>query len=129
MTEHDRHGHDREWKALLHAATPEPPFDHVDWAALHARVTSRAAPILKRTHASWWQHVAGWSVRGIPAAAAAAVLVMFVIGDVVRPPAANGTADFHTIEEALASALPDEGVSVLLESGDVADALLFYGVE
>lgn len=129
MTEHDRHDEDREWKALLHAATPEPPFDEVDWATLHASVTARAEPLLNRTRTSWWQHVAGWSMRGIPAALAAAALVLFMVSDVVRPSAANGSADFDTIEEALATALPDDGTSLFLASEDVADALLFYGVE
>lgn len=125
---HGEHRDDREWKALLRANTPEPPYDDVDWSALHARITTRTRPLVQRAPASWWQHVAGWSLRGVPAAAAAAALVLLVVSDVVRPPSA-AIADFHTIEEELAAAMPDEGMPFLDEGGDMTDALLFYGTE
>lgn len=124
------HGTDRddlELKALLRDNTPEPPYDDVNWTTLHARIAARARPLVQRARTSWWQHVAGWSLPGVPAALAAAALVLLIVSGVVRPSAS--AADLRTIEEELATALPDEGMPLLLETDEMADALLFYGVE
>lgn len=128
MKDSGTHREDENWKALLRANTPEPPFDDVNWTVLHARIIDRARPLVQHTRKEWWQHVAGWSARGIPAAAAAAAIVMLLVSDVVRP-SASAASEVRTIEQALAAALPDDSMPLLLEADDMADALLFHGVE
>jgi hypothetical protein len=120
---------DAALKAWLGAAAPEPPVDDVDWQALHARITDRAVPLLRRQRGAWWQLVAGWSPRSIPAAATAAAALLLVLATGVVPPARPIAAvTVLTLEEELAAES-----AALLAAGDdadaVLDALLFYDME
>jgi hypothetical protein len=134
-------------EALQHAlrdALPQPPLDDVDWSGLHARVQAVAAARLAatplaargRTAAalSWWQPLAGWSPFGIPAAAAATVLLV-IAGAALLPARTPGVAlttpEFLTVEEELASGVAT-GIRPLLAGLDPAamlDAALFYDGE
>jgi hypothetical protein len=88
----DNEMHDMELRALLRENTPEPPYDAVDWSALHAGITARARPLLQRAPAPWWQLIAGWSTYGIPATAGAAALLLVLLGTAVMRPVAEHTA-------------------------------------
>ena len=122
MTEHD----DR-LRSIMRAALPEPPIDEVDWTALHGRITARARRA--RRAPVWWQTLATWSARGIPAAAAAAVVAALMLGTVLRPEPVD-TVAFMVIVEELATDLAGS-LPVLVDGADedVLDALLFYDVE
>lgn len=112
---------------LLRTASPALPLEDVDWTGLHARITTRAAPLLAHSRSSWWLVVADWSARGVPLAAAAAVLLLIAMGVMQQSPAA--TIDtFVTVEEELAGS----SAAFLVAAGDaddVIDALLFYEEE
>lgn len=126
MNEHEMD--DERLRTLIRAAAPAPPAAEVDWSALHARIMTRGRPLLRRTPA-WWQLLAGWSSKGIPAAAAAAAIAALLLGTVLRPGVDNGPA-FVAIEEELAADL-DGALPVFIAGADdeVLDALLFYDGE
>jgi hypothetical protein len=95
---------DLELGAILRDNTAQPPLDAVDWNALHRRITTRAQPLLRRAPAPWWQLIAGWSGFGIPATAAAAALLMLLLGTAVMRPTATssaGTVAYSSLEEDL----------------------------
>src|SRR3990170_46174 len=50
MSEHERNDDrpDPLLRAALRAHVPAPPFDYVDWNALHVHIMTRARPLLKR---------------------------------------------------------------------------------
>jgi hypothetical protein len=135
VTEHNAHADDASLEALLRASSPAPPFDDVDWAALHARTTAGAAPLLRRRSATWWQLLGRRSSRGLRnIAAAAAVTALLATGSLMpeRPSAVSYPAEFRTIEEELALSLSYASVPLLAadaDNGDVIDALLLYDRE
>lgn len=119
---------DEALKALLRAESPAPPFDDVDWARLHARITAGAAPLLRGRTGSWWQYLAAWSYRAAPAAAAAAAAVMLLLGQIGRPTAevTTAAAEFRIVEEELADVMIAESLPLLVPTGDdLLDAALF----
>jgi hypothetical protein len=135
----------------LRQAAPQPPFDDVDWMALHARIGAAAQPTLAAVAAARavevaradsaarrppdvWQPLAGWSPFGIPLAAAATVLLMIgavAAGSVGRDAPGDATTSFHTLEEELVSGLGAGAGPILAGIGpdDMLDAVLFYGGE
>lgn len=124
MSEHS----DEVLKALLRAESPVPPFDEVDWAGLHARITAGAAPLLRGRSGAWWHYLAAWSWRAAPAAAAAAAAVLLLLGQVARPAVQVTTAagEFRIVEEELADAMVVDALPLLVPSGDdLLDAALF----
>jgi hypothetical protein len=129
MSEHDHP--DALLRSLLRSTAPTPPVDDVDWSALHACITTRARPLVRPRSAAWWQLLAGWSSRGIPAAATAAAVAVLLLGSVLRPPPAP-SADFRVIEEELAAGMNEGSLPLLLASSsddEMLDALLFYDEE
>lgn len=129
MTEQD--GTDARLRSLMRASAPTPPIDEVDWSALHARIAARARPLVRPRDRTWWQLLAGWSSRGIPAAVAAAAVAVVMLGSVLRPQA-DAPADFRVIEEELAAGLGDGSLPLLLANStdeEMFDALLFYEEE
>lgn len=123
------HDDDAILRELLRSSATRPPFEDVDWQALHAGIRQRAQPLLRPGRTAWWQLVAGWSGRGIPLGAAAAAALMIalgtgLIGSRSAPAAAREDAAFHTIEEELAAAAP-----LLLTDADsdqLIEAMLLY---
>ena len=73
----------------VRAASPEPPFEAVDWDALHGRIMVQAPGILARStiRRSWWDVAAAWAARGIPiaAASAAAAALALAFGGIPTP--------------------------------------------
>jgi negative regulator of sigma E activity len=132
MNDDELHTDDAALRSLLKRHARKPPADDVDWSALHARITTTAAPqFRRRPQVVWWQQVAGWSPRGIPLAAAAAAALAIVLGTGIVGTGATGqdsSASFLTLEEELAA-----GSVVFLAASDdvdaVIDALLFYDME
>jgi hypothetical protein len=126
-------------RAALAAAMPEPPLDAVDWDGLQLRITAAATPLLARRPQgaparAWWQPLAGWSPRGIPLTAAAALLLMLGAGLLHTdgaPAASHGIAYFWTVEEELAWGSAADGRSLLDAAGEdgILDAALFYDAE
>lgn len=118
---------DARLRNLLRSALPSPPIDEVDWAALHGRITTSARRV--RRAPAWWQMLATWSARGIPAAAAAAIAAALMLGTVLRPAPIDSVA-FTVIEEELATDLAGS-LPVLIAGADedVLDALLFHDME
>jgi len=125
MKENRMHGDvpDLELGALLRDNTPEPPYDAVDWLALHGRITARARPALLRP-APWLQLIARWSTFGIPATAGAAALLVILLGTAVMRPAVRqpgSTVAYSTLEEEL-----NASVSSVLDAsaGDILEDML-----
>jgi hypothetical protein len=125
---------DHELSAALREALPAPPADEVDWGALQQRIVARGAPLLtgRRTlRPGVWQTISGWATRAVPLTAAAAAVVLLVLGTRgERTPADQATAGaYPTVEEALAHDL-FTGAAPLLIAGatddDVVSALLLY---
>ena len=125
---------DHELSAALREAVPAPPVDAVDWSALHGRIVACATPLLadRRTiRPGVWQTLSGWAAGAIPLTAAAAAVVLVLLGTWLgRGSGAGVTAgEFATVEEALADDL-FAGSAPLLIAGatddDVLDALVFY---
>ena len=117
---------DARLRSMLRNAVQTPPVDDVDWDALHGAIMARGRGV-RRTPV--WQTLAIWSSRGIPAAAAAAVVAALMLGTVLRPDPVDALA-FTVIEEELATDLA--GSLPVLVAGadeDVLDALLFHDVE
>ncbi|HSK17496.1 MAG TPA: hypothetical protein VK912_00040 [Longimicrobiales bacterium] len=128
------HTHDESLRELLRANAPAPPFDDVDWAALHARTTARAGPLLRRRTITWWQVLGARSPHVRNAIAAAAIVVLLLTGVVMpeRPAPDTAQAGYHTIEEELALSIPYSSVPLLAsdaDNGAVIDALLLYDRE
>jgi hypothetical protein len=112
-----------DWIDAVRAASPEPPLDAVDWDRLHADILRAARPRLERVPTRrWWGPLARWTVPGIPAAAAAVlVLSLGVLAPWTAPePAAAMTP---TIEDELVAGIPDAQLPMLYAGTDV-DALL-----
>lgn len=134
MTEHDEYD-DTALQHLLRAHTPAPPFDEVDWSALHARTTAGAAPLLRRRTVTWWQILGSRSSYPLRTAAAAAAVAVLIAAGVLmpdRPSALAYEAEFRTVEEELALGLPYSSVPLLAAEADnaeVIDALLLYDGE
>lgn len=130
-------GHERQeerdvaLRAALREASPAPPHDSVDWAALYGRITADAVPVLERHRAGRAGRVppllvtlAAWSRRAIPATAAAAAVTLLVLGSgVPRRVQDAGAVAFVTVEEELAGSLFD-GSAPVLSAGYDDDALL-----
>lgn len=133
MTLHDP-ADDVAWQSLLRRNTPSPPMDEVEWDALHARITDRAAPLIGRRSPSWWQLLSD-SVPYRPRVLAAAAVVTLAIAGVLmpeRPVSPAATLEFRTIEEELAGDLINGPVPMLAAGAsgdDVLDFLLFYDME
>lgn len=128
------HTHDESLRELLRANAPAPPFDDVDWAALHARTTARARPLLRHRTITWWQVLGARSTHVRNAVAAAAIIVLLLTGVLMpeRPAPATTQAGYHTIEEELALSIPYSSVPLLAsdaDNGAVIDALLLYDRE
>ena len=128
------HTPDEMLRAQLRAQAPAPPFDDVDWAALHTRTTARAVPLLRRRSLTWWQVLGARSSHVRSAVAAAAIIVLLLTGLLMpeRPAPATVESGYHTIEEELALSIPYSSVPLLAsdaESGAVIDALLLYDRE
>lgn len=126
---------DTALREVMRTHAPEPPLDDVDWAALHARTTDAAAPLLRRRTGTWWQLLGSASSRNQRVAAAAAGMALLLATGVAmpdRPAPALAQAEFRTIEEELAFNLPYASVPLLAadaSNGDVIDALLLYDRE
>lgn len=121
--------HDHELSAALREVVPAPPADAVDWSALHSRIVGRAAPLLAGRRAprpGVWQTLSGWAVGAIPLTAAAAAVVLLVLGSGLSRAQNDAASDsVATVEEALA----DDLMPVLIAGAtddDLLDALLFY---
>lgn len=128
------HTHDESLRELLRANAPAPPFDEVDWGALHARTTARAVPLLRRRTVTWWQVLGPRSPHVRNAVAAAAVVVLLLTGVLMpeRPAPDSAQAAYRTIEEELALSIPYSSVPLLAgdaDNGTVIDALLLYDRE
>ena len=128
------HTHDEPLRDLLRANAPPPPFHDVDWAALHARTTARARPLLRRRTITWWQVIGARSPHVRTAVAAAAAVVLLLTGVLMpeRPAPQTAGAGYHTIEEELALSIPYSSVPLLAgdaDNGAVIDALLLYDRE
>ena len=128
------HTHDESLRELMRAHVPAPPFDDVDWAALHVRTTARAAPLLRRRTVTWWQVLGARSPHARNAIAAAAVVVLLLTGVLMpeRPAQDTAQAGYRTIEEELALSIPYSSVPLLAsdaDNGAVIDALLLYDRE
>jgi hypothetical protein len=120
----------------LRSALPQPPMEDVDWDSLHSRITAAARPSTAAGAPAWWLPLANWSPRGIPVAAAAAVVLMLGAG-------ALGTAgrdgseptrtaiSFRTVEEELVNGLSIGSRPLLagVETDAMLDAVLFYDGE
>jgi negative regulator of sigma E activity len=126
--------HDHELSAALREAVPAPPVDAVDWSALHGRIVARAAPLLTgraTARPGVWQTLSGWATGAIPLTAAAAAVLLLVLGTGVYR-STNDDVDgsaFQTVEEALADDLFSGSAPLLIADAtddDVFDALLFY---
>jgi hypothetical protein len=134
MTEQNAHD-DASLKALLHAISPAPPMEDVDWDALHARTTARATPLLRRRAGTWWQILGTRSSHGVRnAAAAASIAILLATGFLMpeRPAPGSSQTELRTIEEELALSLPYASVPLLAadaDNADVIDALLLYDGE
>jgi hypothetical protein len=143
------HGADDALRRALHDAAPAPPADEVDWAALQARITAAAQPLLQPGAAAWpggagtdratrppsvWQPLAGWSPFGIPLAAAAAVVLMIgtaALGTRQVGGAEDAGVAFLTIEEALLAGLSSGARPLVADVGTDAmiDLALFHDGE
>jgi negative regulator of sigma E activity len=127
-------GHDAELSARLRETLPDPPHDAVDWARLHGRIMMDASPLLaagRVTRPGVWQTLSSWGSRAIPLTAAAAAAVALVLGYGPERPgaAAAESAEFRTVEEALAAELPSGSAPLLIAGAtddELFDALLFY---
>jgi hypothetical protein len=127
-----RDGDDRELRAALRAAVPQPPVDEVDWIGLHARITAAAAPVRRAAQPrAWWQPLAAWSGGGIPLAAAASLLLMIAAGALRVTPAADAAASFHTVEEELAWSVAVGARPLLADAtaDEILDVALFHEPE
>jgi len=82
---------DPELREVLRAVGPEPPTDSVDWRALHARILTRAEPLLARRRRGWWRVAARWARAGAPAAAAASLALAAWLGT-GNEPGSSGSA-------------------------------------
>lgn len=114
---------DPELQEAVREAFASPPYDAVDWNALHGRIMAAAAPALERKRRpSGWDVLGGWSRRGVPlvatAAAAAMVLVFGGVFDALIGPATVAVHDVATVEDALASALPEPARSLVLSDSE-----------
>ena len=106
----------------------------VDWAALHARATARAVPLLRRRTVTWWQILGARSQHTRNTLAAAAVVLLLLTGVLMpeRPAAGTVQPAYRTIEEELALSVPYSSVPLLAgdaDNGAVIDALLLYDRE
>jgi hypothetical protein len=126
---------DDELADALRSALPQPPMEGVDWDSLHARITAAARPSTT-TAPAWWLPLANWSPRGIPMAAAAAVVLMLgagVLGTAGRDGAepTRAAIAFRTVEEELVNGLSIGSRPLLagLETDAMLDAVLFYDGE
>ena len=126
---------DASLKALLRTSAPAPPFDDVDWAALHARTTACAAPLLRRRSGTWWQVLGRSPSHSLRAAALTAAIALVLLTSVMmteRPSTAAYETEFRTIEEELALSVPYASVPLLAagaDNGTIIDALLLYDQE
>lgn len=77
----DRLEREPEIAAALERATGMPPFDDVDWAQLHARITRDASATLARLRESptWWSFAAAWARPAIPLALAAGIALVLLV--------------------------------------------------
>jgi hypothetical protein len=126
-------GRDAELTARLRESLPDPPHDAVDWSRLHARIMTDASPLLaagRVIRPGVWQTLSSWGSRAIPLTAAAAAAVALVLGyGPDRPVASAESAEFRTVEEALAAELPSGSAPLLIAGAtddELFDALLFY---
>lgn len=114
---------DPELREAVREAFASPPYDAVDWNALHGRIMAAAAPALEWTRRpSGWDILAGWSRRGLPlaasAAAAALVLVLGGVFDARLGPDTDAAHGIATVEDALAGALPEPARSLVLAASE-----------
>ena len=127
--------HESPLEDQLRTLTPAPPADEVDWAALHARIATSAAPLLlRRRPATWWHVLAGRSAEVRRTAAGVAIAVLVAAGVLMpeRPAPVALQSEFRTIEEELAASVPYASVPLLAsgaDDSDVLDALLLYDGE
>lgn len=134
MTDGSTHD-DASLRTLLRASAPAPPLDDVDWAALHARTTACAAPLLRRRSGTWWQVLGRSPSHGLRAAAFAASIALVLTTSVMmteRPFTVAYETEFRTIEEELALSVPYASVPLLAagaDNGTIIDALLLYDQE
>lgn len=129
----DRHNEDA-LQDVLRAHAPAAPVDDVDWAALHTRITTDAAPLLRRRPATWWQVLGNRSTDMRRTAAAAAIVILVGAAALMpgRPGSVAAQPEFRTIEEELAASVPYASVPLLAngaDNSDVIDALLLYDGE
>lgn len=100
MGHNEENERDDRLRAELRRALPEPPLNEVDWAALRQRIAVEAAPRLVRLargprRNAWWEYAARWAGPALPAAFAAAAVLVLMLGRLVGTavPATNGAAD------------------------------------
>ncbi len=113
------HRPDPELGAALRRAL-DPPRD--DRAAFVARVMARYDGALADATVPTWEVLAAWSRRGIALAAAAAVLVGFLLGRALQTP------EPETFDTAMAAMAPTSGpgVAALVTATDPPDASIVF---
>ncbi len=119
----------------LRAGTPEPPIDEVDWPALRQRIAQRAQPALARLRrsartAAWWDYAARWARPVLPAAVAAAAILVLMLGRMERaaaPAAQSATvasaAERITVEAAIGATPADAETNMLYGTASQDDLL------
>ena len=89
MTGHnEEQERDARLRAQLRDALPEPPLHEVDWMALRRQIAADAAPRLarfarSRVRGAWWEYAARWAGPALPAAFAAAAVLVLVLGRLI----------------------------------------------